>query len=116
MFLFQVLMALFAFFMVYVLRIHFRRGHLSPVEFGAWLAVWFCFVLLSLFPQTLRGVSDTLRIGRVFDLLVITAFGILSVAVFVTRLTVLELRKKLDSVVRQQAIFQATQRSRRRVS
>lgn len=98
--------------MVYVLRIHYRRGHVTPVEFGAWLAVWFCFVLLSLFPQVLRGVSDVLRIGRVFDLLVIAAFGILSVAVFATRLAVLELRKRLESVVRQQAIFQASERNR----
>ncbi len=100
-------MALFAFFMVYVLRIHYRQHHLAATEFGAWVMIWFGFVMLALFPGTMRGIADSLHIGRVFDLLVIIAFMILAVAVFFTRLTVLELRHKFELLIRREAITQA---------
>ncbi len=102
--LFQIAIAGFGFFMMYVLRLNYRRGHLRPFEFGAWLAIWFGLILLALFPDTLRGIADTLRIGRVFDLLTIIAFIILSLVLVSTRLTVLELRKKLEQVVRTEAL------------
>lgn len=62
------------------------------------MVVWFGFVLLSLSPELLRGVADTLHIGRIFDLLIIIAFVILSSAIFHTRLTALELRSKLEDL------------------
>jgi hypothetical protein len=112
--LFQVAIAFFGFFMMYVLRINFRRGHLKPFEFGTWLAIWFGLIIFALFPGSLRGVADSLRIGRVFDLLSIIAFVILSVVLVSTRLAVLELRRKLEIVVRTEALRQANKPKTRR--
>lgn len=104
MWIFQVSMAFFAVFMMYVLRIHYRKNHLGAMEFGIWITVWFSFILFSLIPSLLQGVADTLRIGRVFDLLIIFAFVILSTVAVTTRLTVLVLEKKLEHLIRQQAL------------
>ena len=104
MWIFQVGMALFAVFMLYVLRIHYRKEHIGAMEFGLWVGTWFGFIVFALFPTLLQGVADTLRIGRIFDLLVIIAFIILSTVAVTTRLTVLDLEKKLERLVRLQAL------------
>ncbi len=115
MILFQIAMALFAVFMLYVLRIHYRKERLDAMEFGVWVTIWFGFICLSLFPSLLQGVADTLSIGRVFDLLVIFAFIILSTVAVTTRLSVLDLQKKFELLIRTQAFHTArsedTQRS-----
>lgn len=100
MFIFQVAMVVFAFFMLYVLRIHFRKQHIGPSEFGAWVGIWFVMIGASLFPSSLRGVADILRIERVFDLLVIGAFAVISTVLVFTRLGLQEQKRKLEEVVR----------------
>ncbi len=100
-------MALFAVSMLYVLRIHYRKHRLSAFEFGCWVAVWLSFVGFALVPSVLQGVADVLRIGRVFDLLVIAAFIILSTVVMGTRLLVLKVRDQLEQLVRMQALQRA---------
>lgn len=118
MWIFQVAMALFAVFMLYVLRIHYKKEHLGAMEFGIWVVVWFGFILLAIIPSVLQGVADVLHIGRVFDLLVIFAFIILSTVAVTTRLTVLDLEKKLEQLIRFQALqmarWEAEKRDQRR--
>lgn len=102
---FQVAMALFAMFMVYVLRIHFRKHRLSRGEFTGWILVWGGFIYLSLSPASIQNVANILHIGRIFDLLVIGTFLILSVVVIFTRLQVLEIRAQLHRIIREHAIL-----------
>ncbi|MCD8484191.1 DUF2304 domain-containing protein [Candidatus Woesebacteria bacterium] len=114
MILFQVAMAFFAVGMLYVLRIHYRKQHLGSLEFGSWVAVWSGFILLALMPSLLQGVADALHIGRVFDLLVIIAFVIVTSITLSTRLHVLRLEEKVSRLIRLHAI-QAAEWERERV-
>jgi len=107
MWIFQVAMALFAVFMLYVLRIHFKKQHLSSMEYGLWVLIWLGFIMLSLSPSLLQGVADVLHIGRVFDLLIVFAFLILTVVSITTRLSVLASQQKLAELTRLLALQSA---------
>lgn len=104
MFLFQLLAIVFGLFMMYVIRIHFRKGHFEKSEFWSWILVWSSFIFLSLFPQTIRFIAESLHIGRVFDAIVILAFMVLSSVVFANRIDIKKLEKKLEEKVRAKAI------------
>ena len=112
MIIFQLLLTGFAFLMIYIARLHYRRGSVSKEEFSVWMVVWGGLIALSLFPQSLRSIADTLHIGRIFDLLAVIAFAILGLVVFMTRLSVLELQKKIEKIVRVTAIAHVKKNSK----
>lgn len=101
---FQVISALFALFMMYVVTIHGKKRNLSRTEVWAWNSVWVGFVVIALFPNLLLGVTGLLNFARVFDLLIVIAFMILSVVVFMSYFTVKSLQKKLEDAIRAEAI------------
>ena len=90
--------------MLYVVRIHRRKNHLQSFEYGIWLALWFGFVFLTIFPEMVNGISQTLHLARVFDLLVIIALMVLVVFTFFNRIAVKKLEKKFEDLVRKKAI------------
>jgi hypothetical protein len=100
----QVITVLFGLFMLYVVRIHRRKHHLEAFEYGAWIGVWGIFIFLSIFPQTVSGIAETLHISRVFDLLVIIAFMVLVYLTFQNYITYKKLEKKLEEIIRKRAI------------
>lgn len=104
MYLLQVLCVLFGISMGYVVSIHHRKKHLEKFEYGFWLAIWSGFIFLTIFPQTVQGIAQTLHIIRVFDLLVIIAFMILVSLSFLNRIAARKLEKKLEEIVRKKAI------------
>lgn len=104
MLLFQAFAVFFAIFMIYVIRIHYQKKHFDHFEFGMWLAIWVGFIFLSLFPQTIRGVAETFRIGRVFDAIVILAFMVLTTVTILNRFAIKRLEKKLEEKVRAAAL------------
>lgn len=90
--------------MLYVIRIHRRKSHLDAFEYGVWLAVWSVFIILTIFPQFVLGIAQTLRIGRVFDLLVIVALMIIVTLTFLNRVETKKLEKKIEELIRKRAI------------
>ncbi|NCS97959.1 MAG: DUF2304 domain-containing protein [Candidatus Pacebacteria bacterium] len=101
---FQIISALFALFMMYVVTIHGKKKNLSKPEVWAWNSVWIGFIVIALFPHLLLGVTGLLNFARVFDLLIVVAFMILSVVVFMSYFTVKTLQKKLEEAIRNEAI------------
>jgi hypothetical protein len=101
---FQVGATLFAFFMIYVVTIHKRKSKLSNMEVYTWYSMWGLFVVIALFPNLLLGITQRLNFQRVFDLLVVLAFMVLSVLVVMGYFTQKENQKKLEEFVRKQAI------------
>lgn len=101
---FQIISALFALFMMYIVTIHRKKKNLSQVETSAWLSVWTMFVIIALFPDLLLGITNLLKFSRVFDLLIVIAFMILSLLVFLSYFRVKLLEKKIEQLVRKQAI------------
>jgi hypothetical protein len=110
---FQVIALVFALCMLYVVTIHRRKSRLSQGETILWYLLWSAFVLISIFPQVLLTITQTLRFSRVFDLLVVMAFMVLSVLVFATYFAQREDRQKIEQVVRHHALHTLAPRQRR---
>lgn len=101
---FQIVSALFALFMMYIVTIHRKKKNLSKVEASAWLSVWSMFIIIALFPDLLLGITNLLKFSRVFDLLIVIAFMIQSLLVFLSYFRVKSLEKKLENLVRKNAL------------
>lgn len=104
MMLLQGISVIFGLFMVYVVRIHHRKDHISSFEYGIWLAIWLLFIFLAIFPETVQGLSQSLSIARVFDLLVIVALMIVVYLTFQNRISYKKIEKKLEQIVRKNAL------------
>lgn len=102
--LFQISSVLFALFMAYVARIHQQKARLNMVEASFWYSLWFVFAVIAVFPQLLIGISEYFYFERVFDLLTVGAFMILSFIVIRSYFMYREILIKLEKVVRSQAI------------
>lgn len=101
---FQVGAVLFALFMLYVVSVHTKKKTFSAVESSLWFSVWILFIVLALFPDLLLGITHLLRFARVFDLLIVISLMILSIVVFLSYFSLKESNKKLEEIVRKQAI------------
>jgi hypothetical protein len=101
---FQIAAILFALFMLYVVTIHKRKAALSFTEVSFWYSTWIFFIIIAVFPNLLLGISGALKFARVFDLLVVVAFMILSVVLISSYLQQKELRTKLEQIIRKQAL------------
>ena len=100
---FQLIAILFALFMIYVIRVKNRRYHLRVFESFGWYILWISFAFLALFPNTLLGVVDMLNFGRVFDLLIVIAFMVLTCVLVFVYFKIKELDQKLEKYVREDA-------------
>lgn len=101
---FQLISILFATFMMYVVRVKAKKYHLPKLETYVWYSIWGAFIILAFFPQLLLGVAGALRFARVFDLLTVIAFMILTALVFYLYFALKELRIKLEKLIRDEAI------------
>lgn len=97
--LFQVFATLFALWMIYSITIHSRRKLFSSSEFTMWVSLWFLFIVIAIFPDLLLGISHKLNFVRVFDLLTVGAFIILTTMVFVSYFNQQELKKRINDLV-----------------
>lgn len=102
--LFQIIAVLFALFMLYLVRIHGKTKVIGGWEMLLWSIMWVCFAIAALFPEMLLGVVDTIRFGRVFDLLTVLGLMILSTVVFITYFNQKTTNKKLEKIVRKEAL------------
>jgi hypothetical protein len=101
---FQIAASLFALFMIYVVSIHKNKTKLSSLEVSFWYAMWVLFIVISLFPNLLLGIAQTLNFSRVFDLLLVLALMVLTSIVVLSYFVQKENQKKLEEFVRKQAI------------
>lgn len=101
---FQILAAVFALWMMYVVSIHGKKKTLSFTEVVWWFTIWVVFIIFAIFPDLLLGIAHTLRFGRVFDLLVVIALMILTVLVFASYYSQKESKHRIEKLVRQLAI------------
>jgi hypothetical protein len=100
---FQIGSIFFALFMMYVIRIQKRKSGLRVIEVSFWYSIWSLFIVISLFPNLLLGIAGILNFGRVFDLLTVIAFMILSLVIFSTYLSQRETDKKIEKLIRDTA-------------
>lgn len=104
MILLQILLISFAFFMVYVVRIHFQKRNLGSAEYCFWLSVWIAFMFLVVRPSTVASIAETLHVARIFDLLLLVALMFLTLLTFFNRIQLHQMQRKLERFVRERAI------------
>lgn len=100
---FQIISIFFALFMMYVISIHKRKSALNNVEVSFWYSTWILFIVIAIFPHWLLGLTGILNFARVFDLLIVIAFMILSFVIFSTYLSQKETDKKIEKLIRDAA-------------
>ena len=100
----QILGVLFGFFMMYYTFLQYKKKEFTIKEYSFWFAFWSLFVIVTLFPQILDPLLDTLNIGRALDFFIITGFLFLIFVVFYTYTIVRKNQIKLEEVVRNIAL------------
>lgn len=97
---FQVIAILFGFFMVYTVSIHQKKRTLSELEASFWTSIWVFFVVIAVFPNLLIEIAHFMRFTRVFDLLLVGAFMILTILTFTNYFAYKKTQDRLETVVR----------------
>lgn len=100
----QLVLLFFAFFMMYVLLLHWKKRNISNRMFGSWSLIWLVFSFFALFPQLLEPLIKELFIVRVMDLAVIVAFMILAYLTFENNVRIKKYEEQLEKLVRKLAI------------
>lgn len=100
----QLLAILFAFFMLYVNFINYKKAKLTSGDFFLWTVLWLGFITLTLFPELLEPIIKPLNVIRILDLLMLMAFAVLSIISFDNFMRNREIEKKIEQLVRQQAL------------
>lgn len=111
---FQIISIFFALFMMYVIRIHKRKSGLKIVEVSFWYTIWSVFIIISVFPNLLLGLTGILNFSRVFDLLIVIAFMILSLVIFSTYLSQKETDHKIEKLIRDSAMEERLQNDKKK--
>lgn len=100
----QLLSLLFGLFMLYWSFYIYKKRIIYITELIFWVAIWFVFILIALFPGSTSFILQTLRITRTMDLVMIVAFMILWAITYKNYITNKKLTKKFQEFVRQKAI------------
>lgn len=95
----QIISISFAFFMLYITTLHFKRGQIGKMEYLFWLLVWCAFIAFALFPRILDPLLAKVFVTRAMDLLMIWAFMILSYLGYVNHIGIKDMQKRINKVV-----------------
>jgi hypothetical protein len=113
---FQIIAVCFALFMALTVSIHRKKKTLSELESSFWYCVWAGFICIAFFPTILNGVTGWLHFSRVFDLLIVCAFMVLSVLTFKNYFTYKRMEQRLESVVREIALKKPVEKHEKEVA
>jgi hypothetical protein len=100
----QVIALLFAFSMIYFAVLNFKRGELNGTEIASWLVMWTVAIIVIIFPELLQSFAKTFLVTRVFDLMVIGGFILVISMVSVAYLRTKRNEKKLEELIRRDAL------------
>lgn len=100
----QLMGIIFVFIMIYLTFLYYKKSHYSAASLSLWMAVWVGALLLVLFPETLYGIMETLKIERTVDFFVICGFMFFIVLIFYLYSAVKQMQRKMEKLVRKVAI------------
>jgi|GEM_PF-2098627 len=100
----QLLFIFFAIAMIYIALIHFKKRELTNTDMFVWFLVWIFAILLVVFPDFLRSFSQTFMFARLFDLVVVFGFVFVVVIVSKAYLRTRQLERKLEKIIRNDAL------------
>ena len=99
----QILGVLFALFMLYLTFVHQKRKEFSSKEYLFWIILWVGFIIVTLFPQVLEPIVESLNLYRTMDLLVILGFIFVVGVLFHNYIALRKTQKKVEVIVRKVA-------------
>jgi len=111
--LFQIASLLFAILMAYVVRIHYKKNLISTSEASLWISMWMLFGFFSINPAILTGISSIFYFERVFDLLVVGAFMVLTTLLFFSYFKIKKMAESIEKLVIFVAVKNASQSQRK---
>jgi len=100
----QIIVILFAIFMVYVVFWYWKKKDIKGNEAIFWIILWGGFIVITLFPDILQNLTKKLFFTRVMDFLMIVAFMILTILGFSNYIRGKRLEKKIEEIVRKKAL------------
>ena len=100
----QIIGILFGFFMMYYSFLHYKRKEFTVKEYFFWIFFWAAFVIVTVFPQVLDPLLQTLSISRTLDFFVIAGFLFLIFVTVYTYTIVRKNQRKLEEIVRKTAL------------
>lgn len=100
----QIAGVLFGLFMIYYSFLNYKRREFTAKEIFFWSAVWAVFIVIALFPNILDPIVKFGGFLRALDLLIISGFLFLILAIFYTYTLTRRNQKKLEIAVRELAI------------
>jgi hypothetical protein len=100
----QLLSITFITLMIYVVRIHYKKGELGKVEAGLWTLALIAIAIIVTVERTADFVRDLFSVTRLMDVIVIFALMGTFVLLINNRIELTKLQKKLEKIVRDKAI------------
>lgn len=100
----QILSVTFILIMLYVVRIHYKKGELPKVEAVIWSAGLLILGVIVGVQKTADYVRNLFAVTRLLDVLVIIALMGTFVLLIENRIQINKLRQKLDRLVRDRAM------------
>lgn len=95
---------LFGLFMIYYSFLNYKRREFTAKEFGFWVFLWAAFIIIALFPQVLDPLVKALGFFRALDLLIISGFLFLILAIFYTYTVTRKNQRKIEAIARAMAM------------
>lgn len=108
----QIIGLIFAFSMIYFAVLHYKRKEIGKYEIISWIVVWTGVAVVVVFPELLRRFATTFFVSRVFDLMVVGGFVLVISMTTSTYLRTKKLEKKLEEIVRREAIKNTNSKNR----
>ena len=96
----QMIGILFGLFMLYYSFIHYKRKEISSSEIVIWALIWGFFIFMTILPNSLDFIAQTLNMTRTLDFLTIMGFLFLLGLTYHNYFVTKKNQKKLEAVVR----------------
>ena len=104
----QITAAIFALIMIYLAIIHYKKGELNGMEIFSWVVIWSVTIFAVVFPEILRTYARSFSVSRLFDLMVLGGFVLVISMVASAYVRTRRMEKKLEELVRKEALKDAT--------
>lgn len=99
----QIIAISFAFFMIYITTLHFKRRMMGKTEYLFWFIIWTAFITFALFPRVLDPLLAKIFVTRAMDLLMIWAFMILAYLGYVNHIGIKDVQRRVKKIVSDEA-------------
>src|SRR3989339_693862 len=100
----QILSVVFIVLMLYIVRIHFKKGELPKIEAIIWSGILLAVGVLVLLEPTADFIRGLFHVTRLTDVIVIFSLMGVFIVMIENRIQINKLRIKLDRIVRDRAL------------